>query len=288
MREFTLIFTLLLTAVFSGCSELSRKNPYDPSSPDYRGITYKGEELYPADFQIESIASAGGYIAYAGTKENYGGCVVKTTAGTPLGMFTGISDICADDSGNIYGVDRSENAQKIQNDMFNTITPLAFTASSGIDSLYIEWMNGSLYISNEYDNEIYRISDSGGAQLTVPVSVTAQGYFTPGEIFKFESSIYVVNALNKKQVIKYDQNLSNPQVIDFTANIIDACIQEGALQILSESAVYKTDGAFGVLLKWGDFGEGPGRILNGKSIAYNAADGLIYIQDGSTIKKFGE
>lgn len=288
MRKFNLLFILILTAVFSGCSELSRKNPCDPSSADYRGITYKGEELYPADFQIESIAYAGGYIAYAVTKENYGGCVVKTASGTPLGLFSGISDICADDSGNIYGVDRSENVQKIQNDMFNTITPLAFTASSGIDSLYIEWMNGNLYISNEYDNEIYRISDSGGAQLTVPVSVTAQGYFTPGEIFKFNTSVYVVNKLNKKQVIKYDQNLSNPQVIDFTANIIDACIQEGALQILSESAVYKTDGALEVLLKWGDFGEGPGRVLNGKSIAYNAADGLIYIQDGSTIKKFGE
>jgi len=286
MRKFTLIFILLLTVVFSGCRELSRKNPYDPSSADYRGITYKGEELYPADFQIESIVSDGAIITYAGTKENYGGCVVKTTAGTPLGLFTGISDICADDSGNIYGVDRSQNVQAIDN--MNMITPIAFTASSGIDSLYIEWMNGNLYISNEYDNEIYRIPDSGGVQLTVPVSVTAQGYFTPGEIFKFENSIYVVNALNKKQVIKYDQNLSNPQVIDFNANIMDGCVQGGALQLLSESAVYKTDGALGVLLKWGDFGEGPGRVLNGKSIAYNAADGLIYIQDGSTIKKFGE
>ncbi|HNZ30369.1 MAG TPA: hypothetical protein PKJ42_10275, partial [Candidatus Goldiibacteriota bacterium] len=131
--------------VFSGCRELSRKNPYDPSSADYLGITYKGEELYPADFQIKKMASAGGYIAYAGTKEIYGDCVIKTAAGAPTGVFTGISDICADDSGNIYCVDRSQNVQVIDN--MNMISALTFTPSSGIDSLYIEWMGGSLYIT---------------------------------------------------------------------------------------------------------------------------------------------
>lgn len=288
MRKPAIILIAVLIIVLSGCRELSRKNPYDPSSADYKGITYKGEELYPADFQIKKMASAGGYIAFAGTKEIYGDCAVKTAAGAPIGVFTGISDICADDSGNFYVVDRSENVQKIQNDSFNTITPIAFTASSGVDSLYIEWMSGNLYITNEYDNEIYRVPDSGGAQMTVSVSVTAQGYFTPGEIFKFGASLYVVNTLNKKQAIKYDQNLSSAEVINFGANIIDACVYGGALQVLSESAVYKTDGALAVLLKWGDFGEGPGRVFNGKSIAYNTADGLLYIQDGSTIKKFGE
>ena len=44
-----------------------------------------------------------------------------------------------------------------------------------------------------------------------------------------------------------------------------------------QKARFTNNGALGVLLKW-DFGEGPGRVLNGKSIAYNAADGLIYIR----------
>jgi hypothetical protein len=286
MRKPAIFLIAVLIIVLSGCRELSRKNPYDPSSADYKGITYKGEELYPADFQIKKMASAGGYIAFAGTKEIYGDCAVKTAAGASIGVFTGISDICADDSGNFYAVDRSTGVTVI--DAMNMTSVLPFSTSSGIDSLYIEWMDGNLYITNEYDNEIYRIPDSGGAQMTVSVSVTAQGYFTPGEIFKFGASLYVVNTLNKKQAIKYDQNLSSAEVINFGANIIDACVYGGALQVLSESAVYKTDGALAVLLKWGDFGEGPGRVFNGKSIAYNTADGLLYIQDGSTIKKFGE
>lgn len=286
MQKTAIILIAVLTVVFSGCRELSRKNPYDPSSADYKGITYKGEELYPADFQIKKMASAGGYIAYAGTKEIYGDCVIKTAAGAPVGVFTGISDICTDDSGNTYAVDRSSGVTVI--DAMNMINTLSFSPTSGIDSLHIEWMNGNLFITNGYDNEIYRIPDSGGAQVTVSVSVTAQGYFTPGEIFKFGASLYVVNTLNKKQAIKYDQNLSGAELINFGANIIDACVYGGALQVLSESAVYKTDGTLGIMLKWGDFGEGPGRVFNGKSIAYNTADGLLYIQDGSTIKKFGE
>ena len=286
MRKSAIILIAVLTIVFSGCRELSRKNPYDPSSADYRGITYKGEELYPADFQIKKMASAGGYIAYAGTKEIYGDCVIKTASGAPVGVFTGISDICSDGSGNIYAVDRSSGVTVI--DAMNMTGTLPFSPSSGIDALYIEWMNGNLYITNGYDNEIYRIPDSGGAQMTVSVSATAQGYFTPGDIFGFEGALYVVNALNKKQAIKYDQNLSGAELINFGSNIIDACVYGGTLQVLSESAVYKTDGALVVTLKWGDFGEGPGRVFNGKSIAYNTADRLLYIQDGSTIKKFGE
>jgi hypothetical protein len=298
MKKTALIISILAAAAFIvSCRQLSRNNPYDPSSPNYIHITYKNEAWYPASMAINAMAFGSGYLFIAGAMQGTGDCVVKLVDGagttpvasTPLGVFSGITDICADDTGNIYIVDSKQAVQVLDpSGIFSTSFALPNMAAIG--SLRMEWLAGNIYISNDADLKIYKYSQAG--VLAVPdskiLSCTANGYFIPGRIFKIGAYIYVVNNMRKNEVARLAQDLSDAGTYLFSGSIADCVETAGLGEALSSQAVFKVDAGLVVALKWGDYGEGPGKIMNGKLITYDPSGKLIYLLDGGSIKIFGE
>lgn len=298
MTKKMIFLTVILgsAAVLISCSKLSRNNPYDPSSTNYQHITYKGGAWYPANTTINAMAFSGGFVYIAGVKQGTGDCVIKLTgastftesASTSLGAFSGITDICADNSGNIYIVDDKQAVQVM--DAAGSFTNFTFSNMGTIDNLYIEWFSNDIYISNDADKKIYRYSQAGVP--TVPdskiLSCTANGYFTPGRIFKAGSYIYVINKIKKNEIVRLAQDLSDAGTYLFPRDLEDCVEAGGYTEALSSQAVFRVDSALTIALKWGDFGEGPGKIINGKFITYDVSAKRVYLLDGGTIKIFGE
>jgi hypothetical protein len=298
MKKTTLlILAVAAAAAMVSCRQLSRNNPYDPSSPGYIHITYKNEAWYPSSTAINAMAFSGGYLYIAGVQQGTGDCIIKlvdaagTTAiaSTPLlGAFSGITDICADDAGNIYIVDSKQAVQVLAPSGIFTNFTLPNMAASG--SLHIEWLAGNIFISNATDLKIYKYSQAGVPAVpdSKILSCTANGYFTPGRIFKIGTYIFVVNNSRKNEVVRLAQDLSDAGTYLFQGGIEDCADTVVNAQALSSQAVFKVDSGLVVALKWGDYGEGPGKIINGKLITYDPAGKLIYLLDGGSIKIFGE
>jgi len=297
MKKTTLIiYILAAAAVIVSCRQLSRNNPYDPSSPDYIHITYKNEAWYPASTAINAMAFGSGYLYIAGVMQGTGDCLIKlvdaagttAVASTPLGAFSGITDICADDPGNIYIVDSKQAVQVM--DPSGIFTSFGLPNMVTIGSLHIEWLAGNIYVSNDADLKIYKYSQAGVPAVpdSIILSCTANGYFIPGRIFKIGSYIYVVNNMRKNEVARLAQDLSDAGTCLFSGSIADCAETAGSGEALSSQAVFKVDAGLVVALKWGDYGEGPGKIMNGKLITYDPSGKLIYLLDGGSIKIFGE
>jgi hypothetical protein len=287
---------LILALVSISCRELSRNNPYDPSSPDYIKTTYKGEVWYPENTTVNAMAFSNGFVYIGGTKLGTGDCVMKladaaaatTVAVTPLGAFFGLTDICADDSGNIYIVDEKQAVQVM--DSAGNFSDFTFSNMGAIDNLYIEWLASNIYISNDADKKIYKYSQAGAPAVpdSKILSCTANGYFTPGRIFKTGAYIYVVNKNKKNEVVRLAQDLSDAGTFLFDRDVSDCAETAGHSEALSSQAVFRVDSNLLIALKWGDYGEGPGKIINGRLITYDAPGKIIYILDGGSIKFFGE
>ncbi len=300
MKKRTVIPSVLLVIImfFYSCKELNRDNPYDPDGTDYIGITYKGELWYPTDSSPRAMARGGSFLYMAAYKEGTGDCVMKIgtesrevvvlgSSGTGTGSFTGISDLCADNTGNVYVVD-SQNMVQIINSM-DSFTSFVVPEITGTDRMYIEELAGDIFITSHMDSYIYKYS--GAAHSFVDsrrITFTAMGGFEPGKIFTSGQYIFVVNDIRKNEVLKLDGGLATAGVIDFEEKIRDAAGRGDYMQVLCESAVFKVDNDLYIELKWGDFGTGPGRVLNGKLISYNPDDGMVYILDNETLKIFGE
>lgn len=292
----TIIFLIIIAAVFVSCKQLSKDNPYDPASPNYINVHYISEAWYPANTTISAMAFANGFVYVAGVKLGLGDCVIKIVdaagtspvASTPLGAFSNISDICADDSGNVYITDDKQAVQVM--DSGGNFTSFSFSNMTTPGNLQMEWAANSIFISNGADKKIYKYSETGVPAVpdSIVLSCTANGYFTPGKIFKTDSYIYVVNKDKKSEIVRLLQDLSDAGTFLFSQDISDG-VETGVLaEVLSGQAVFRVDSSLAVALKWGDYGEGPGKIINGKRITYNSAGKLIYILDGGSIKIFGE
>lgn len=297
MKKIILAGIILASALSSlSCRELSRNNPYDPASPDYIHVTYRNEAWYPENTSITAMAFSNGFVYIAGFLSGTGSCIIKledasaatAVAVSPLGPFSNISDICADLSGNIYITDDKQAVQVMDPAGNFSNFPVSNMASSG--GLYMEWMAGDIYISNWADKKIYKYSQSGVPAVpdSKILSCTANGYFTPGRIFAMGPYIYVVNDARKNEVARLAPDLSDAGTYLFQADLTDCVETAGTGQAASGQAVFKVDYGLSVALKWGDYGEGPGKIMNARLITYDPLGKLIYILDGGSIKVFGE
>ncbi len=298
MKKIILIISVITAAgYFASCRDLKRNNPYDPAAENYVHVTYKDEARYPEGTQIRAMAFCGGFLylgAVTGTAES---CVVKLvdspgpqyigSTGSGPGLFQDISDMCADNAGNLYVTDSGPLIQIINPADSFSPAPIS-RIDTPIDKTYIEWLNNNVFVTSNISRTIYKYTEAGGFAGSLPLSFTAYGTFTPGRIFKVNQSLFVVNAEKQDVVVRMTENLAVTNTIVFGAAIMDAVDIGAESQALGEAAVFKVDDTFGITLKWGDFGEGPGKILNGRLAAYDAAEKLIFILDGGTIKIFGE
>ena len=273
---------------FISCRELSRNNPYDPASDEYINVTYEGEVTRPAGMAITTMILSQGGLVIGGTKDGYGDCVMRLPSpAAETGTFTGISDMCGDTAGNIYIVDSQPSVQVFTpSDTF--LAPLSITYTAGIDRMYIEFFNGNLFITNNLDKRIYKYSTAGAQAGYADISYTASGSFTPGRIFKSSQNMFVINGEKRSEVIKIDENMNILDVYDIGAETADGAPRGSLIEVLCSEEVQRTDNSLALDLRWGNFGTGPGRVLNGKVIAYNPVDFTVYILDGNTIKMFGE
>jgi hypothetical protein len=296
--KFTAVVLLLAALMASSCAQLKRNNPYDPAGDSYLNITYKGEAWYPMSTDIKAMIVNQGFLVFGAYMNGPGDCVIKMTGaqsfttvgstGLTTGSFTNINDITNDTSGNIYVVDKTTKVQVIN--AANTVTSFPL-ATANVDKLYIECFNNNIYVTNNLDMTVTKFNTSGAMQYYTNISTTAMGYFVPGRIFKSSGHLFVVNDLDKTQVVRLLDNGS--AIIDsgthqFSAEINDGATAISEMQLVSDRVVYKVDDNLVLTLKWGNFGEGPGNILNGKLCAYDSTTALTYILDGSTIKIFGE
>ena len=281
-----------MASAFS-CKELARNNPYDPDGTAYGGITYKGQVWYPDSADISAMIMVSGQIVYGGYNPTDGDCIMKMTGaetyyavgstGDTPGYFHFIRDICADDAGNIYVVDNKAMVQTV-----SVSNIIGSWPTSGIDNSSIECLNNNIFISNSLDKTITKYSTAGVYADMLSLSFTAYGNFVPGRLFKGPNYLYVVNALDKSEIVRLNDSLVNTGEFDFQYEIMDGTAAGMQLQILGTQAVYKADTNLGITLTWANFGVGPGRVLNGKLITYDSAADMVYLLDGLTIKKFGE
>jgi hypothetical protein len=286
MKKLFLIVVVIIAVYAGGCSPLKRNNPVDPSASNYYiGVTYKGDLVYPDGMQIKDMVYAGTALAFAANKAGYGDCVVKGAGGNPIGNFNVINSVCADSAGNVYAADKSDHITKI--DALNNITQWTLTNSATIDRLYIEWLNGYIYVSSNEEHAIFKYGADGGYVDSISLSVTASGYFTPGKIFRSNGSLFVVGLNDARQAVKISPDMHTVEDLKFGDQIIAGCFYGNGIQVLCQQAAHWTDAELNNQLTWGDYGQGPGRILNGRLIACDPA-GVIYAVDGTTIKMFGE
>jgi len=300
MKKETVFFTVVLfiAVLFSSCKELTRDNPYDPAGSNYTGITYKGELWYPPGAEPGAIAHSNGFLYMAANKEGIGDCVIKIdkqsgdtavrgSQGTGTGSFTGISDLCGDNAGRIYAVDTQNMVQIINST--DSFTSFAAPEITETDRMHIEELSGDIFITSHTGGFIYKYSGPPYSFVdSLQITFTAIGDFKPGKVFASGQNIFVVNEIRKNEVLKLGTGLASYNVIDFGVKIMDAAAQNEYIQVLCEGSVFKVDNNLNIELKWGDFGAGPGRVLNGKLISYNPADAMVYILDNDVLKIFGE
>jgi hypothetical protein len=297
MKKFKAIFIpVLIIIIFASCKDLKKNNPYDPAGNQYSGITYKGQTGYPDGTDIRAMLILSGQPVFAGYSQTSGFCVIKMTGDTTYdivgstgdipGTFNDIKDMCADDFGNIYIVDKKNIVQTIS--PANVMNYWPITSTTGIDNLSIECLNNNIFITNLLDKTVNKYSLSGVLADSLTLSFTSYGNFVPGKIFKSYSHLYVVNAMDKSVIVKLTDTLINAGEFKFQDDIIDGVMAGQQMQLLGSQAVYKVDSDLGLTLKWGDFGVGAGRVLNGKLVAYDSGTDTVYTLDGLTIKKFGE
>jgi len=291
-----IIFTIF---IFSSCSQLNRNNPTDPKSNNYIGFTYKGQSAYPSDAVVSALDINSGTIMLGAvsTLNNYGECIVEISPNQQTGYVTlsGTSmptDLCHDSAGDEFITDAKNIIQIMGSDGYwHYITITATT----ITTLYLVSYNSNIYLSNTSDQtlQIYTKGanlDSWTNSTSVSVTSTSNGQFSPGRIFASADYIYVVNNLNKMEVLQFNPgNLSAQTATDiiFGADVVDAALyQNNTLQVLSEQAIYQVNENFSIIKTWGNYGQGDGRVSNGRLIAYDGSS-IIYILDGVELKMFG-
>ncbi|HDQ25738.1 MAG TPA: hypothetical protein ENN43_03210 [bacterium] len=291
-----LILAAAALLVLSACKELQRANPLDPESPDYTGIKYEGEVSYPADTTIKVMRWNSGSLYLGAYNSAYSNCVVKMAPGVAPQFFNdpqpaaaefgGILDMCDDAAGNIYITDGSENIYTLSPG--GVITSFGHNTNSG-EGLFIEWSGNELYISSVYDKTINRYSENGIPVDSQVLSFTANGSFTPGKLFKAGSGIFVINLENPSEMVKLEAGLSPGDIYTMPVFITDSAVYSAdKTQLLSAYAVYRVDTEINTLFKWGYYGQGEGRVFNGRSIVYDSVGKKTYVLDGHVIKIFGE
>jgi hypothetical protein len=287
---------LLAAIVISSCSELKRNNPYDPGGSAYRGVTYKGDISYPDSTSITAMIYNEGGLCFGAYDSIKGDCVIKMAGGVPdyigstgdaPGQFRSIQDICADASGNIFVVDDKNMVQVIS--VSNSISSWNLTnVTVPANKLFIASYGGKIYVTSSVDKKIFEYTEAGIFIDSLDLSSTAYGPFTPGREFVSAGHVYVVNAESQDQIVRLTGGLVQDGLFDEGDYIYDASFNGAQDELISSGAVYNVDESMVLSLKWGNFGVGPGIVLDGKLIACDPASGDTYVLDGRTIKRFGE
>ena len=262
----------------------------------YKGVTYKGAVSYPDSTSITAMIYAGGGLCFGAYDSIKGDCVIKMAGDTPYyvgstgdtpGFFRAIQDICADAPGNIYVVDDKNMVQAVStSDSISSWNLTNVTVPA--ERLFIACYNSNIYVTSSADKKIFEYSGTGTFIDSLDLSSTAYGPFTPGREFVSAGHVYVVNAASQDQIIRLTGNLVQDGLFEEADYIYDASFNGGQDELISSGAVYNVDESMVLSLKWGNFGVGPGIVLDGKLIACDAASGDTYVLDGRTIKRFGE
>jgi hypothetical protein len=295
-KKIALILLAAAAVVLSSCSDLKRNNPYDPGGSAYRGVTYKGDISYPDSTSITAMIYNGGGLCFGAYDSIKGDCVIKMAGGVPdyvgttgdtPGHFRAIQDICADAAGNIYVVDNKNIVQVVStSDSISSWNLTNVTVPA--ERLFIACYSTNIYVTSSIDKKIFEYSETGSFIDSLDLSSTAYGPFTPGREFVSGGHVYVVNADSQDQIIRLTPSLAQDGLFDAGDYIYDASFNGAQDELISSGAVYNVDESMVLSLKWGNFGTGPGIVLDGKLIACDPALGDTYVLDGRTIKRFGE
>jgi len=159
--------------------------------------------------------------------------------------------------------------------------------------MHIECIGLDIFISCENESSVEKYSAAGTYQGALNITATAKGYFTPGRLFTNGGFLYIVNMLDQREVLRLDTDLGSETLIELSFEVKDGKKREDKIQLLSGTAMITADIILNAEKTWGNFGEGPGRILNGFFMAVDetAQPGIeahTYIFDSGTIKKFGD
>jgi hypothetical protein len=284
----SLIVLAAITMIVISCRPLSRNNPVDPTASNYIGMTYKGDQWYPPEASITSMVWANGLVLGSYDATN-GDTVIRVSGSSALfiggtgvttGYFNNINDLAADPAGNVYIVDSTGRVQVM--DPGNSITSWSLTYTT-LGTFSIEYISGDLFVTNTADKTIQKYSTAGTLLDSRTVTVTSRGYFTPGRIFGSGTTLYVINKQQNNDIYHIDTTFAVTGDMSVDGNATDGVGDYALCETLVQAVGAPISAN---LVKWGDFGDGAGKVMNGQFIAYDGAQ--FYIYDESLIKTFGK
>lgn len=286
MKKF---FILVLILMIAGCKPLDRVNPTDPKSSNYIGITYKGmfgEFSNLIDFVVFKdylicISEDKGYnynldgkLNFYWSEPQYGNY-----------EFLGISK----DDNYIYLLSHYENVSKyveiynISNEILASVK--SFIVDSNAKKIVVSGNYCFVSLINvgvkKYDKS------TGNFILDFPI-VEGQCNSCVSKISAIEAhsdgNILVADPILKKIVI-FDNSGNFLRVINLGFAIDGFAIKENTLLIPSENGVHEISYVSGdEVKKWGDYGEGNGKITSPSIIDFYGDK--IFIGNKTSIKYF--
>jgi len=124
---------------------------------------------------------------------------------TAEGAFTKISAMASAENGRVY---KSGYVHLV--DAVGNFSAFPLSDMQQHEALGMETMDTCMYITNPLEDRIYKYSSSGIPDMSGPlyVSFTANGVFKPVRIFAHFGNFYIVNLLNKKELLCLNADLS--------------------------------------------------------------------------------
>ena len=292
MRRAKLILFIAAVVLFLSCKALDRINPTDPKSGDkYIGISYKNEfgefstlldfALLGTDIYAVETGSSNIYkYDQEGTLKSYWAAGVTNTTG-----------VCCD-AGYIYIPAEAAGSRWVF--LFDPMLSPAGQFPTINNTRLIASDNTNLYITTD-EPKIYKYIPGGTTFAPSGVTIGAMGT-ADGEFQKISDiKVHFASGNIPDAIIVADSILDRISIFDLNGNylrkiepgfdIIGVGVRGNTLFVPNKNGVYEISYLTGaVTKKWGDYGEGNGKIT--APDLCEAAAGFVLIGAESTIKKF--
>ncbi len=288
MRKFYIVFFIIFLLL--NCKQLDRINPTDPKSSTYIGITYKGtfgNFNYLSDFVVKDEF----LYCIDSLKED---CNKYDLSGKHefgwFGAFTNPSGIDGDEN-YIYVINTSITTQSfvlIFDVITNPSTVYLVKQVSTNQGYKIAVDSSYFYIACSSTPDVYKYDKiTGNLILDFPViegncnsclsRISAIEIYSGGKILVADSVL--------KKIVAFDTSGNFVKNIPLNFDIEGFAVKENTLIIPSYEGVYEISYESGnVIKKWGDFGEGNGKITAPAIIDFFGDK--IYISNKTSIKYF--
>jgi len=286
MKKFFLILPVIFLLLT--CKQLDRINPTDPKSSNYIGVTYKGSF---GDFNnLSDFVIKDNYIyCIDSVKED---CNKYDLSGKLefgwSGAFTYPTGICADEN-YIYILNKTPTNRVLVFDATNETTILTPVNQFLINQGYKIAVSGSyFYVACSSTPDIYKYDKiTGTVALDFPV-VEGDCNSCLAKISAIEihsgGNILVADSVLRK-IVAFDPSGNFIKTININIDIEGFAVKENTLLIPSYDGVYEISYENGsVIKKWGDYGEGNGKITEPSIIDFFGDK--IYIGNKTSIKYF--